>query len=228
MTLILQRIKKISKFILLTVFFGIVFYSFEFVKPHSEEYNLTKELVIKANKANIATLKSVKKFAKGSAVYKKYMAANKNKKIAVNKFNEAKESEQIFGFKTLKIFLKEFGIFLGFFFYALFNLYRSFRYERFSIGIKIYHSFIISVCVFYFFWIFQQFQDFSKPMYFLMTLAAAYFVFLAMHLLFKNKKTKEERLRANLMEVAKFTFKNTKPEKREEMLDLIKEIAANK
>ncbi|WP_198553780.1 hypothetical protein [Tenacibaculum sp. Bg11-29] len=61
-----------------------------------------------------------------------------------------------------------------------------------------------------------------------MTILTACIVFLAMHLLFKNKKTKEERLRANLMEVAKFTFKNTKPEKREEMLDLIKEIAKNK
>ncbi len=227
-TQILQKTKKVFKFILLSVFFGIVFYSFEFIKPHSNEYEITKELVLKANKENISALKSVKKFAEGSTVYEEYITANKNKKIAVKKFNAAKNNEQVFGFKTLKIFSKEFGIFLGFFLYALFNLYRSFRYERLNTGIKIYHSFIISVCVFYFFWMFQQFQDFSKPVYYLMTIASAYFVFLAMYLLFKNKKTKEEQLRANLMEVAKFTFKNTKPEKREEMLDLIKEIAKRK
>lgn len=213
---------------IIIVLCAISFYSYQFLDERSEVYSVALNSHKAAKKERTRINKEIIKKSKGTKLYDQFHTQNKKTNLLWNDFLKVKKNEQFFGFKTLKIFSKEFGVFFGFFMYALFNLYRSFRYERFNIGIKIYHSFIISVCVFYFFWIFQQFQDFSKPMYFLMTLAAAYFVFLAMHLLFKNKKTKEERLRANLMEVAKFTFKNTKPEKREEMLDLIKEIAANK
>ena len=213
---------------IIIVLCAISFYTYQFIEERSEEYSVALKSHKIAKKKRTKINKEIIKHSKGTELYNQFQNQNKKTNLLWSKFLKIKKSEQIFGFKTLKIFSKEFGIFLGFFLYALFNLYRSFRYERLNMGIKIYHSFIISVCIFYFFWIFQQFQDFSKPVYYLMTIASAYFVFLAMLLLFKDKKTKEDRLRANLMEVAKFTFKNTKPEKREEMLDLIKEIAKNK
>ena len=89
---------------------------------------------------------------------------------------------------------------------------------------KVIHGFIISVCLFNFFWIFQQFQDFNKATYFLMIFASAAVVVFAVFLITKYQDHRINRLKKGQFELAKFTFKNTKPEKREEMLNTIERI----
>lgn len=215
-------------YFLFCLFSGAVFYVFEFIEPYSIEYIKAKEVAVKANKNNVIQLSKVKDFSKGSEVYDSYIRANKVKKLAVDEFKQVKDKEKVFGFKSLKIFAKEFGIFFGFLCYALFNLIRSFYLEPYNNGAKMYHGFIISVCVFYFFWIFQKFQDFSKVTYYAMTFVSASMVVFVVYLFTKYRKdrinkleTQKEQLKKQKQEIATFTYLHTPEENKEEMLEVL-------
>lgn len=223
-----QRIKKFLIYFLFCLFSGTVFYVFEFIEPYSNEYIRAKDAAVKANKNNVIQLSKVKDYSKGSEVYNSYIRANNLKKLAVDEFNKVKDKEKVFGFKSLKIFAKEFGMFFGFLCYALFNLIRTFYLEPHNNGAKMYHGFIISVCVFYFFWIFQRFQDFSKVTYYVMTFISAGLVVFAVFLYTKYRKdrinkleTQKMQLKKQKQEIATFTYLHTPEEDKEEMLEVL-------
>lgn len=117
----------------------------------------------------------------------------------------------------------EFGPMLCFFIYALFNLIRSLYFERENIGSKIIHSIIIFGTIFYLFWIFQQFQDFSKITYYLVTFISAALVSIAVWLITKYEEHYINVLKSKYLNLVKFTFINTKEEKRKEMLSMLSE-----
>ena len=220
-----KSLKFLTYFI--TFLCGIAFYSHQFF-PNTDddkELLLAKKEYISAKKKNTALLNKIKITSKGTTLYASYKEANKNKNIAFEELNKIKKSKQYFGFKSFSHFVERFGLMLCFFIYALYNLIKSIKRKGDEFGNKFIHTFIISICFFHFFWIFQQFQDFSKSAYIFMTLFSAAVVFAAVYLIFKERKTKEEYLRDSLLRMARFTFKNTKPEKRDEMLEMIKKIA---
>ena len=206
---------------------AIAFYSHKFFPDlkNDAEYVLAHKKYDSIKDQNTLALKKLKSYAKDTDLYSEYSLINKEKKAALKKLKEVKKNKEFLGFISLRHFVERFGLMLCFFIYALFNLIKSVRSKENKIGNKLIHSFIISVCFFYFFWIFQQFQDFSKSAYIFMTLFSAAVVFAAVYLIFKERKTKEEYLRDSLLRMARFTFKNTKPEKRDEMLEMIKKIA---
>lgn len=222
-----ERSKNLLYF-LFAIVLAVSFYSFEFFDNFSEEYTAAIKSHSIEKKKRTKALNVVKSLAEGTPEYEAYLIAKKQTDAAYNNFKEVKKKERVFGFKSFKYFIERLGLWLGVFLYSLFNLYRSFRSEKKNHGIKLIHGFILSVCFFYFFWIFQQFQDVSKVSYYFATLVSTLFVVLAVYLITKYRKDRINYLQDNLMEVAKFTFKNTKPEKREEMLDMIKKIATNK
>ena len=152
---------------------GFSFFSYEFLPNFSESYYKAQNEALEAKKLNTEALAQVKNYAKGTTAYENYLNANEHKKIAFQKFNRVKEDEKVFGFRSFQLFWERLGLFLGIFIYALYNLYRSFYFESENIGSKIIHGFIISVCMFYFFWIFQAFQDVTKITYYLMTFLSA-------------------------------------------------------
>ncbi|WP_064968049.1 hypothetical protein [Tenacibaculum ovolyticum] len=223
----MERVKIVLPFFFALIL-GVSFYSYQFFDSYSADYKKAiKNHAIEKKKRTVA-LNKVKLHAKGTKLYDDYLEAKINTDFAYNKFKKIKKEETFFGFKSFHFFIERFGLFCGFFCYALFNLFRTFYFDRKNIGVKVIHGFIISVCMFYFFWIFQSFQDFNKATYILMTIASSCIVVLAVYLITKYQDHRINRLKKGQFKLAKFTFKNTKPEKREEMLDLIKEIATNK
>ncbi|WGH75222.1 hypothetical protein P8625_14270 [Tenacibaculum tangerinum] len=160
------------------------------------------------------------------------MKARKNQKLAFDVYTATIEDNKFFGFDSFHFFWERFGKTTVNFIFCLWVVY------VFLFAPKVHDKFTLycrlAVCVTYlfvqmftYFWILQKFQDFSQAEYVFTAFAFSFVIVYILYKLLKNKRTKEELLHQNLMKVAKFTFKNTKPEKREEMLDMIKKIAKN-
>ncbi len=204
------------------------FYSFEFLENFSDEYTNALNNHAQKKKERTKALGKVKEYAKGSLVYEEYLKAKSEADIAWKEFKNIQKGEEVFGFKSLQLFLAEFGPMFCFFCYALFNLFRSFYFERKNVGMKVLHGLIISGTMFYFFWMFQQFQDFSKVTYYLMTFISAGVVVLAVYLITRYRNHYINTLKKNMLDLAKFTFLNTRSEKKGEMLNLMEKIVKEK
>lgn len=184
-----------------------------------------QKILDKNSETKDRALKKVKKFAEGTDVYQQYLIKKENTDRAWQTLLRIKSEERFFGFTNFKQFIGEFGTMLGFFVYALVNLFRSFYFEHRNIGMKFFHGLIISVTMFYFLWIFQQFQDFSKITYYAMTLLSAAVVVLAVYLITKYQDHYINRLKEKVSRLAAFSFLHTKQEKKSEMLNLFRELS---
>lgn len=196
-------------------------FGFEFVDDYDLAF-LNKRKEYKQSINNVSQkLDKIKELSVGTEEYNNYTQAVIIKEQIKKDYFKLKETERLFGFESKKIFIKEFGIFFGFFIYALFNLYKSFSDKK-NAGIKVLHTFIISVCMFYFFWIFQQFQDLSKVSYYFATIISSLLIVAAVYLITKYKEDKLEALKKSNYELSKFAFKYTRKDKEQEMFDVIR------
>ncbi|MFL0105823.1 hypothetical protein R5N98_02615 [Tenacibaculum maritimum] len=222
--------KKSNKLItyIVAILCGTLFYTHQFFPNFSESYYsaLNKHKI--AKKRRTIALQKVKNYAKGSSEFTEYYKEKKKTDIAWAKFKKIKADEQVFGFKSANLFLERFGLMLCFFVYAFYNLVKSFKRERNNIGSKVLHTFIISVTMFYFFWIFQQFQDFSKATYILMTILSSIVVTIGVWLITAYKKSRVTKLREQMFFIARLALRNSKPEKKEDMLNVFRKIADDK
>lgn len=200
------------------------FFSFEFLPNFSEGFLVSKNNYQKEIDKRTKALNKVKEYAKGTKVYDEYIVAKKSVSNAKKEYYEYKKEEAVFGFRSFQLFMAEFGKFFCFFVYAMFNLFRSFYFERKNVGMKVLHGLILAGTIFYFFWIFQVSQDFSKPVYYFATLISAAVVVHAVLLITKYQDHYINRLKKKYLKIAKFTFLNTKPEKKEEMLEVLEDL----
>ena len=225
--LTIQRARILFTYIIALVCLTSLF-SFEFINDYSDEFFIAKNLYQKEIDNVTESLAKIKKSAENTELYKNYTDAKARKNIAKKEYFKIKEEESVFGFKNKKIFLAELGPMICFFIYIIFMIYRSFYNDKNNIGILLLHATVLTGPIFYFYWIFQPFQDVSKFSYYFATFLTAVSSTIAVYFISKYQSNKVDKLNSYLMQVAKFTFKNTKPEKREEMLDMIKKIAKNK
>ena len=157
-------------------------------------------------------------------MYQQYLIEKEKTDRAWQTLLRVKSEERFFGFTNVKQFIGEFGTMLGFFVYALVNLFRSFYFEHRNIGMKFFHGLIISVTMFYFFWMFE-YSDFNKITYYAMTLVSAAVVVLAVYLITKYQDHYINRLKEKVSRLAAFSFLHTKQEKKSEMLNLFRELS---
>ncbi|CAL2075742.1 conserved membrane protein of unknown function [Tenacibaculum sp. 190524A02b] len=208
-----------------TIICAILFYVHKFIPNFSNDYLKTLEQYEIARSKRTIALNKIKKLSKGTLAYKNYILEKTKTRIALNNFKKAKKEETVFGFSSLNLFLERFGLMLCIFVYTLYNLYTSFRNEPKNTGAKIVHSFIISVCFFYFYWIFQQFQDVSKITYYFMTFASAFIVTLAVYLITQYRKDTIAQLKRKLFLVSKSALLHTPIDKKEKLYQEFKDIA---
>ncbi|WP_157821892.1 hypothetical protein [Tenacibaculum sp. Bg11-29] len=199
-------------------------YSFEFLPSFSDGYSSALNEYKIAEKINKSALSEIKENAKGTSSGDKYVETFAVSLEKWKKFKVAKNEEAVFGFKSLQLFIAELGPMLCFFIYILYMIFRSFYFDRKNVGVKVLHGLILTGPIFYFYWIFQPFQDVSRVTYYFMTFVSAIVVVFAVFLITKYQDHRINRLKKGQFELAKFTFKNTKAEKREEMLTTIERI----
>ncbi len=223
--LFLQWIKSEYKIILFSLLLGTVFYSYQFIPEFSDRYHEANDNFQVAKKENTIALSEIKKIAKGTTEYVAYQKARQKKKESLDRFHEVKAEESVFGFKSSHFMLERFGIFFGFLMYAMYNLVRSFYFERKNKGSQFLHTFIISVCMFYFFWIFQTIQDFPKALYYLMTFLSAFIVYIIIKFITKYQDHYINKLKKNIKDLSVFMFLNTEKEKHPEMLETLEKVS---
>lgn len=89
----------------------------------------------------------------------------------------------------------------------------------------ILHGLIISGTMYYFFWVFQQFQDFSKFIYYIMTFISAAVVVIAVSLISKHQRHYINKLKETISRLVAFSFLHTKQEKKQEMLQMFRDLS---
>ena len=185
----------------------------------------------KAKKENAIALKKVKNYAKNTEVYNEYKNAYAKKKAAFDKLKTEISNQKVFGFDSSHYFWERLGrnivdiLFSLFAVFLVVNFISVKKNKIFFWGSLLVVLIYLSTKLFILYWVFKQFQDYSLAAYFFVTFISSLLIVSVMFLLVRYVKSEEVSLKSNLLDLAKFTFKNTKPEKREEMLDLIKEIA---
>ncbi len=215
---------KTFLYFLFALILAVSFYSYEFFNDYSEEYYAAINKHTEEKKKRTKALEELKKLGEGTLEYSYYLERKKTTDLAYKNFNKVKENEKVFGFRSFYFFLERFGLWFGVFLYACFNLFRAFYFDKKNIGVKIIHSFIISVSMFYFFWIFQKFQDVSKITYYFATIISAIIVFVAVYYITKFNEHTRNRLKKQNLALAKIKIKKAAPEEEEKVLDEIEKI----
>ncbi|WP_408044254.1 sensor histidine kinase [Tenacibaculum litopenaei] len=173
------------------------FYTHQFFPESSERFTVAKNDHKKAKKERSRIILKIIDKSKDTALYNEFQLQNKITNSLWDNYLNIKKEEKLFGFKSARYFVERFGLMLCIFIYALYNLVTSFLKEPTNAGVKIIHTFIISVCFNYFYWIFQSFQDLSKTTYVFMTLFSAILVSLGVYFITKYKKTTIQKLEVN-------------------------------
>ncbi|CAL2108630.1 conserved membrane hypothetical protein [Tenacibaculum sp. 190524A02b] len=214
---------------LLAIFCGILFFSFEFVPNFSDEYSIALKEYRKLKKENTLALNKLKEASKNTPEYAAYKAINKKKVKAFKKYQNIKEEEAVFGFNNLKVFLYQLGITVCLFVYGVFNLYRSFYFERKNFSNKLLHSFIIFISLFKFYWVFQSFKDYNVFTYSVVSIFSLFILILFVRLKTKYEDHNINKLKKYLYEISKKALLSAKSEeKREEILDMVTKINKGK
>ncbi|WP_422092127.1 hypothetical protein [Tenacibaculum ovolyticum] len=206
----------------------VLFYSHRFIEPDSNLVVKIKAEHSLLKKARNSALAELEKKTSDSLLVTQYLIAKKKADNAWGKLKKAKKSQTFFGFRSLHYFLERFGLASLIFIYGAFNLIRSFYYDRKNFSSKLFHVFVISVGFFYFFWVFNTFQDFSKATYFLATFTSASFLAFGIYLFTKFKQSKINKLKGDIREISRFTVLNTKPGKQKEMFSLFNKLLRSK
>lgn len=209
------------------MFFTGLFFGFEYYPKHSKGYYTAKKEAKTAIKANNFWLKKIKQKAKGSYEYDNYLKANKIKSVKVDAYDKIRENEKVKRFKTVRIFLKEFGTYFGFSLYALFNLFQS-CLKRKKNEIQLFHAYILGVCIFFIYWAIQPFEDLSKLSYYFISVFSTLILMFSVILFVKYRKTRIQKLEAEKAElqkqkkeIAKFAYLNISDEMNDEMIDVL-------
>ncbi|WP_159286692.1 hypothetical protein [Tenacibaculum maritimum] len=199
----------------------------------SESYKKADEDFQLAKRRNSVALTHVKEYSKGTKVYEDYIRAHKIKKEAFNKRKREVENQKVFGFDSKHYFLERLGRNVADIFISIFAFFLIVRYvpkknnSLVYFGSQLIVVSYLSTKLFVTFWIFQNFEDYSLMQYLLVTLFSSLIILVVVFYLIRFSKREEDNLLDVLMNLLRFTFKNTKPEKREEMLEMIKKIAKN-
>ncbi|WP_407264958.1 hypothetical protein R5N98_13850 [Tenacibaculum maritimum] len=233
MSQIWTRTRKVLKYIALIILLLFFFFSYRGITDFNSSYIAKKQRYIFFKKQNTSALYKVKQYAANTKVYKEYLVARENKAKALKEFKKEIKKHKFNGFANFHNFWERFGKNTAGFLFVLWVIYLVLFTGKPTDEITLIGR--LAICttflftkVFTFFWLLQQFQDFSQFQYIVTALTFSIGILAILFFLFRNRKTKEEVLLEKLMITARFTFKNTKPEKREEMLEMIKKIASHK
>ncbi|SEC65872.1 hypothetical protein SAMN04489761_3422 [Tenacibaculum sp. MAR_2009_124] len=222
-----QEVTTRNKNWILYLFFiliGSFFYLHIYIPLDNHSFVKAKKLHIQEKEKRTKALNAIKEYSKGTIYYDEYLKYKVSTQNAWNELLTEKENQKLFIFDSLHQFLERFGLTLVIFVGALFNLIRSFYREPYVIFPKVVNAYILSISVFYFFWIFQKFQDVSKVSYILITLFSAFLISVAVYLATKRRKLYVDRIKADMIELAKKAIKDSQIEKRPEMIDFIEKL----
>lgn len=227
-----KRIPEIPRANLLfyILFAGVLtfYFAHDFMSDYSEDYFIARNKFNSLKNENTTALNKVKELTEGTQTYKDYLVINKRKNKAYSELKDEIKENSFLGFKSIKFFVEKFFFIFLVFLYAVYNLFRSLYNDYNNKGLRFIHGAVLSVCLFNFFWIFNQFQNLNKITYILFTVFGAYSIVLGAYLISKRRRIYSDRLKDSMLKIAEKALVNSRPEKRDEMLEYINELSDRK
>ncbi|MCH2218441.1 MAG: hypothetical protein MK076_10300 [Flavobacteriales bacterium] len=202
-----------------------MYFSYEYVSKNSDNYLKARSEYQTDIESATAALNVIMKQVEGTPAYTKYKQTLLKKSESKARFNQAKNEERVFDFKTIRVFLYELGPNICWFVFLVFITFRSFYFEYKNMGVKVLYTVMISLTVFKFYYIFQQFQDVSKALYYVLTFLSAGVVVLAISLISKHQRHYINKLKETISRLVAFSFLHTKQEKKQEMLQMFRDLS---
>ena len=227
-TQITTRLIGVLKRLPLILLCAVGLYLFEGFDYFSKEYTDVTNDHYNKKKVRNALRDQVLESAKGTPLYAEYDSVARVTDIAWEEVKSVSKKEKTFLFQNFGRFLGELGKWVAWTVYVFINLFHTLYYERNKDWRVLLHITMLMGCFYYIYWIFQQFQDYSKFEYYLMTFISALFAVIISWLITRYKDPIINNLKRKNMRLALFAFKNVKPEKRAEMLDIIKQDSIKK
>ena len=216
---------NLFKNILFAILIVSLFYSFEFIPNFSDNYleKIKEHKHAKSKRTDL--LNQLKEYTQSTnpILFNKYEIERNNTNNIYNEFKKVKAEESVFGFKSFQLFATALFPIVAIFFYALYNLNRSYRVENRNIGIRLIHYVVLMFCFFQFFWIFKTFQDLPKYAYYLVTFLSTYFVGLAVYIIHIQENKIIKKLKNKLIKVSVYSLHYVEENKKEKMAQIIEE-----
>lgn len=205
-----------------------LYFSREFVEKYSENHLKIRKKYEKSIK-DLKTLQNkIINEKKGTASFEEYLKAKQFYTALKKDYFSSKENEKVFGFLNIKSFLFKLGPNVFWFGLILFCIYRSFYFERKNLGIKMLLTTALSLTLYEFYYIFQPVQDLSLFNYYLMGLSTSILITIAIYYNSKYQESYINVLKQRILKLADFTIKNTKENKKAEMVRLLDSLKNEK
>ena len=208
----------------IAIIFSLIYFVHAFL-PHRSEAYLSALNSHKKEMAKRAKIRSeVVELSKGTPLYEEYLKQKKITDKAWNIFLKVQKEERVFGFKSFRVFIEIFWYSLIVLIFAIYFLVRSFYFDYENVGVKVVCGSVISIAVFKLYWLFQQFQDLSPIAYVFVSVITAFLIVMGIYLVTKRKELYVDKMNRSLMVLGEKALVNSKPEKRAEMHEFIKQL----
>ena len=225
-TTIWTKTKRAFILIFCSLVIGGLYYSYIFIPKFSQEYLKAESEFLEAKKQNTIALSKVKKIAEGTPEYADYQLKLKDKKEKFNKYLSEKKEQKVFQFDSFHFFWEEFGGNTSKLLFAIWILILTFKDRkrlpvwRFNSRVFLITTFM-STNMFTYFWIFQQFRDFSRATYFGLTLFLSYSLGFIVYFSLKANESLVKSLKKKLFNVSYHAIINCDEDKVEDMAKVI-------
>ncbi|WP_299673312.1 hypothetical protein [uncultured Tenacibaculum sp.] len=220
------KIKRVLIVLISSIFIGGLYYSYILIPKFSEAYNEAQKEFNEAKKQNTIALSKVKKLAIGTPEYSEYQNALKVKKEKYNKYVKVINDQKFFEFDSFHFFWEKFGSNTSILIFAIWVLVNTFKDRkrlpewRFNSRVFLITTFM-STNMFTYFWIFQEFQDFSRATYFGLTLFLSYSLGFVVYFSLKANESLVKSLKKKLFNVSYHAMINCDEDRVDEMAKVI-------
>lgn len=223
-----QLVIKLLGFLKYLIIPGVIaacLFAFEFADNYSSEYT-SAVADYRSTKKNLdKATADLLKLAPAGKEQDQYLAAKKEFSKAASSFLKIKRNESYLGFKSFQLFLGEFGKWIGILILSITFLIYHLQNKRKNLYITFIILTVLASSFYYLHWALSLFKSYSKLEVHLITSSAAVLVFLAAWFGSKYFDSLSLKMRKKNKKLATFIFKNVKPEKREEMLEVLKKTS---
>ncbi|WP_407267144.1 hypothetical protein R8G63_13310 [Tenacibaculum maritimum] len=164
------RNRKVLKYIALIILLLFFFFSYRGITDFNSSYIAKKQRYGSFKKQNTSALYKVKQYAANTKVYKEYLVVRENHDKALEEFKKEIKKHKFNGFANFHNFWERFGKNTAGFLFVLWVIYLVLFTGKPTDEITLIGRLAICITflftkVFTFFWLLQQFQDFSQFQY---------------------------------------------------------------
>jgi len=211
--------------IFLAVLCATAFFIHETIADVPEPFEVAKNKFLLEKSKKINLLNEFKATYENTDEYRAYYKQKIKSDNAWKEFKEVEENITFLGFEDVQQFLGEFGWAFGLLLYAFFNFINTYQEpNRARKGKLFLHFTLITISLYFIYWTLYQHQDFEKITYVIFSIITSILIAFGIHLIQRKRYIHYKSYQLNHQDLIGFMLENTKPEKEEDMWNVLKKI----